>query len=155
MREFSSIEDLLPLIGQEVAVSDWVMIDQDRIDRFAAATGDSQWIHVDAQRAATGPFGTTVAHGFLTLSLVPFLTQQAIVIQNTRFGVNYGLNKVRFPAPVPVGSRLRGRFKLEQIDALSPMMGVPGAQLVWEVTIERDGGEKPVCVAQTVSRRYG
>jgi len=155
MREFNSIEDLLPLVGQEVAVSDWVMIDQDRIDRFAAATGDFQWIHVDAQRAATGPFGTTVAHGFLTLSLVPLLTQQAIVIQNTRLGVNYGLNKVRFPAPVPVGSRLRGRFKLEQIDALSPMMGVPGAQLVWEVTIERDGSEKPVCVAQTVSRRYG
>jgi len=155
MREFNSIEDLLPLVGQEVAVSDWVMIDQDRIDRFAAATGDFQWIHVDAQRAATGPFGTTVAHGFLTLSLVPLLTQQAIVIQNTRLGVNYGLNKVRFPAPVPVGSRLRGRFKLEQIHALSPMMGVPGAQLVWEVTIERDGSEKPVCVAQTVSRRYG
>ena len=155
MREFNSIEDLLPLVGREVAVSDWITIDQERIDRFAQATGDYQWIHVDRQRAAAGPFGGTIAHGFLTLSLVPYLTQQALRIGNTQLGVNYGLNKVRFPSPVPVGSRLRARFKLDQIEALAPMMGTPGAQLLWEVTIERDGSEKPVCVAQTVSRRYG
>lgn len=155
MREFNSIEDLLPLVGQEVAMSDWITIDQERIDRFAQATGDCQWIHVDAQRAAAGPFGATIAHGFLTLSLVPYLMQQALQIHNTQLGVNYGLNKVRFPTPVPVGSRLRAHFKLEQLEALSPMMGVPGAQLVWTVTIEREGSEKPACVAQTVSRRYG
>ena len=155
MREFNSIEDLLPWIGQEVAMSDWITIDQERIDRFAQATGDCQWIHVDAQRAAGGPFGATIAHGFLTLSLVPYLMQQALQIHNTQLGVNYGLNKVRFPTPVPVGSRLRAHFKLEQLEALSPMMGVPGAQLVWTVTIEREGSEKPACVAQTVSRRYG
>jgi acyl dehydratase len=155
MREFNSIEELRPLIGEEVAVSDWVTIDQERINRFADATGDHQWIHVDAEKAASGPFGTTVAHGFLTLSLLPLLTQQAIVVHSTRMGVNYGLNRVRFPAPVPVNSRLRGRFRLLQIEELEPVMGLPGAQFVWEVTIERDGSGKPVCVAESVSRRYG
>jgi acyl dehydratase len=155
MREFNSIEELESLVGEEVAVSDWVTVDQERINRFADATGDHQWIHVDPARAAAGPFGTTVAHGFLTLSLLPLLTAQAIVVHNTKMGVNYGLNKVRFPAPVPVDSRLRGRFRLVQIDRLEPLMGVPGAQVVWEVTIEREGSAKPVCVAQSVSRRYG
>ena len=155
MREFNSIEELESLVGEEVAVSDWVTVDQERINRFADATGDHQWIHVDPARAAEGPFGTTVAHGFLTLSLLPLLTAQAIVVHNTKRGVNYGLNKVRFPAPVPVDSRLRGRFRLVQIDRLEPLMGVPGAQVVWEVTIEREGSAKPVCVAQSVSRRYG
>jgi acyl dehydratase len=155
MREFNSIEELESLVGEEVAVSDWVTVDQERINRFADATGDHQWIHVDPARAAEGPFGTTVAHGFLTLSLLPLLTAQAIVVHNTKMGVNYGLNKVRFPAPVPVDSRLRGRFRLVQIDRLEPLMGVPGAQVVWEVTIEREGSAKPVCVAQSVSRRYG
>jgi acyl dehydratase len=155
MREFESIQDLMPLVGQEVAVGEWITIDQERIDRFAEATGDHQWIHVDPERAAQGPFGTTVAHGFLTLSLLPLLTQEAMVIRNTRMGVNYGLNRVRFPAPVPVGSRLRGRFKLLQIEALEPVMGIAGAQVVWEVTIEREGSPKPVCVAESVSRRYG
>lgn len=155
MREFNSIDELQPLIGQEVAVSEWVTVDQDRIDRFADATGDHQWIHVDPERSASGPYGTTVAHGFLTLSLLPQLTQQAMVVKNTRMGVNYGLNRVRFPAPVPVNSRLRGRFRLMQIEPLEPMMGIPGAQVVWEVTIEREGSAKPVCVAESVSRRYG
>ena len=155
MREFNSIEELESLVGEEVAVSDWVTVDQERINRFADATGDHQWIHVDPARAAAGPFGTTVAHGFLTLSLLPLLTAQAIVVHNTKMGVNYGLNKVRFPAPVPVDSRLRGRFRLVQIDRREPLMGVPGAQVVWEVTIEREGSAKPVCVAQSVSRRYG
>jgi acyl dehydratase len=155
MREFNSIEELHNVLGQEVAVSDWLVVDQDRIDRFADATGDHQWIHVDPERARAGPFGTTVAHGFLTLSLLPLFTQQALAIHNTKLGVNYGLNRVRFPAPVPVDSRLRARFKLTGIEALPPMMGVPGAQVTWEVTIEREGSDKPVCVAESVSRRYG
>jgi acyl dehydratase len=155
MREFNSIEELEPLVGQEVAVSDWITIDQERIDRFAEATSDHQWIHVDPDRAKAGPFGATVAHGFLTLSLLPWLTQQAMVIRNTQMGVNYGLNKVRFPAPVPVGSRLRARFKLQKFEMLEALRGISGAQLVWEVTIEREGSKKPVCVAESISRRYG
>jgi acyl dehydratase len=155
MREFNTIEELLPLVGQEVAVSDWVTVDQERIDRFAEATGDHQWIHVDPERAKSGPYGTTVAHGLLTLSLLPLLAQEAMTVHSTKMGVNYGFNKVRFPAPVPAGSRLRGRFRLQQLDMLEPLLGYPGAQLVWEVTMEIEGGSKPVCVAESVSRRYG
>jgi len=142
-------------VGHEVAVGDWIAIEQDRVDRFAAATDDRQWIHVDPERAKEGPFGGPIAHGFLTLSLLPHLMATAITTRNTVMGVNYGLNKVRFPAPVPVGSRLRGRFRLLSLDHLPPQMGHPGAQLTWEVTIEREGGDKPVCVAETVVRRYG
>lgn len=155
MREFENLDELRPLIGTEVAVSEWVTVDQERINRFADATGDHQWIHVDPARAAAGPFGAPIAHGFLTLSLLPLFTQQALVVKNTQMGVNYGLNRVRFPAPVRVGSRLRGRFKLVSIESLEPVGGIPGAQLVWEVTIEREGSDKPVCVAESVSRRYG
>ena len=155
MRTFDSIRDLEAVVGQEVAVSDWVAIDQARVNLFADATDDHQWIHVDPERATKGPFGAPVAHGFLTLSLLPHLTANAIEIRNTVLGVNYGLNKVRFPAPVPVGSRVRGRFRLLSLDPLPPQMGHPGAQLVWEVTIEREGSDKPVCVAESVSRRYG
>jgi len=136
-------------------VSDWISIDQERINRFAEATSDHQWIHTDPERAKSGPFGTTVAHGFLTLSLLPWLFQQTIVVRNSQLGVNYGLEKVRFPAPVPVGSRLRGRFKLLRFEMLEPLRGMTGAQLVWEVTMEREGSRKPVCVAESVSRRYG
>ena len=141
--------------GQEIAVSDWVKIDQDRINQFADATGDHQWIHVDPERAAQGPFGVAVAHGFLTLSLLPMLMQQSFSIKNTKMGVNYGLNKVRFPAPVPVGSRVRAHIILVSVEHLDAMMGVAGAQMVWQVTIEREGSSKPVCVAESVSRRYG
>ncbi len=155
MRELESLSELEGLLGQEIAVSDWVEIDQARINMFADATGDHQWIHVDPERAAKGPFGTAVAHGFLTLSLLPMLMQQAFTIKNTQMGVNYGVNKVRFPAPVPVGSRVRARIALNSIEHLEPMMGVPGAQMVWQVTIEREGSSKPVCVAESVSRRYG
>ena len=155
MREFNSVEELEAVVGQEVAVGAWMEIDQKRIDRFADATDDHQWIHIDPERAALGPFGATVAHGFLTLSLLPKLMADAITIHNTKLGVNYGLNKVRFPAPVPVGSRVRGRFKLLAIEKLPSQMGFVGAQLTWEVTIEREGHGKPVCVAQSVSRRYG
>jgi len=149
MRTFDKLTDLQPLIGQHIADSDWITIDQKRIDLFADATGDHQWIHVDPVLAATGPFGTTVAHGFLTLSLLPEMGQSAFKLEDTRMGVNYGLNRVRFPAPVPVGSRLRGRFKLLSYE---PIEG--GAQLTLEVTMEREGSAKPVCIAESVSRRY-
>ena len=149
MRSFEHLADLAPLVGQEIAVSDWITVDQHRIDLFADATGDHQWIHLDAERAAKGPFGTTIAHGFLTLSLLPEMAAAAMEICDTRMGVNYGLNKVRFPAPVPSGSRLRGRFKLL---AYEPLEG--GAQLTVEVTMEREGSNKPVCVAESLARRY-
>ena len=149
MRTFDKLSDLQALVGQHVADSDWITIDQRRIDLFADATGDHQWIHVDPVLAAAGPFGATVAHGFLTLSLLPEMGQSAFKLEDTRMGVNYGLNRVRFPAPVPVGSRLRGRFKLLSYE---PIEG--GAQLTLEVTMEREGSAKPVCIAESVSRRY-
>jgi acyl dehydratase len=155
MRELESLAELEALIGQEVAQSDWIPIDQDRINLFADATGDHQWIHIDPARAAKGPFGAPVAHGYLTLSLLPMMMSQAISIKNTVMGVNYGLNKVRFPSPVPVGSRLRAHFTLTSVEHLEPVMGNPGAQINWLVTIEREGSSKPVCVAESVSRRYG
>lgn len=143
------LADLAARVGDELATSDWITIDQTRIDRFADATGDRQWIHVDPARAAAGPFGTTVAHGFLTLSLLPWFFEYGFVVDDVRMGLNYGLNKVRFPAPVPVGSRLRARFKLL---AYEPLEG--GAQLVVEATIERDGADKPVCVAESLTRQF-
>ncbi len=155
MRTFNSLSELEQVVGQEVAVGEWVAIEQQRVDLFADATDDHQWIHVDPERAKQGPFGGPIAHGFLTLSLLPHLMAEAIEMKNTVLGVNYGLDKVRFPSPVPVGSRVRGRFKLLSMQALAPQMGFPGAQLVWEVTIEREGADKPVCVAQSVTRRYG
>lgn len=152
MREFASLEELQSVVGEEVGVSDWVVVDQRRIDLFAEATGDQQWIHVDPGQAATGPYGTTIAHGYLTLALIPLLSRQAMTIHG--ISVNYGLNKVRFPAPVPVGSRIRGRFKLKSSEALPDSGGKAGFQLVWEVTIEREGSDKPVCIAETLNRRY-
>ena len=149
MKSFEHLADLQPLVGQELGVSDWITVDQQRIDRFADATGDHQWIHIDPVRAAAGPFGTTVAHGFLTLSLLPEMGASAFEVRDTRMGVNYGLNRVRFPAPVPSGSRLRGRFKLLSYE---PIEG--GAQVTVEVTMEREGATKPVCVAESVGRRF-
>ncbi|HNU09782.1 MAG TPA: MaoC family dehydratase [Rubrivivax sp.] len=149
MKRYERLQDLKALVGSELGTSDWVLIDQERIDLFARATGDHQWIHVDAERAAKGPYGGTVAHGFLTLSLLPALGQAALQIEDVRMGINYGLNKVRFPAPVRSGTRVRGRFKLQAFD---PLPG--GAQLTMEVTIEAEGGDKPVCIAEAVSRRY-
>ncbi|MFZ4650561.1 MAG: MaoC family dehydratase [Rubrivivax sp.] len=143
------LQDLQPLVGQEIATSPWVLIDQRRIDLFADATQDHQWIHVDPARAAQGPFGTTIAHGFLTLSLLPMLMESALVIEDVRMGVNYGLNRVRFTSPVPVGSHLRGRFRLL---SWQPIEG--GAQLVVEATMELQGSSRPACVAESVSRRY-
>ena len=149
MKTYAKLSDLQGLVGQEVGVSDWCSVDQEKIDAFAHATGDHQWIHVDPMRAAAGPFGATVAHGFLTLSLLPLMGASAFEIKDTRMGVNYGLNRVRFPAPVPVGSRLRGVFKLISYEMLDG-----GAQLTTQVTMEREGSTKPVCVAESVARRY-
>jgi acyl dehydratase len=144
-----TLASLQQRIGEELAVGDWLTVDQATIDKFADATGDHQWIHVDKERAAKGPFGTTVAHGYLTLSLLPKLAESALKVDDVRMGVNYGLNRVRFPAPVPSGSRIRAHLKLL---AYEPIDG--GAQLVMQVTMEREGSDKPVCVAETVSRRY-
>ena len=149
MRSFEKGSDLQALVGQHVADSDWITVDQQRINLFADATGDHQWIHIDPVRAAAGPFGTPIAHGFLTLSLLPEMAASAMEVRDTRMGVNYGLNKVRFPAPVPVGSRLRGRFKLLSYE---PIEG--GAQVTMEVSMEREGSAKPVCTAESVARRY-
>ena len=149
MRSFDHITDLQALVGQTVGVSDWITVTQQRIQLFADATGDHQWIHLDAERAAKGPFGTTIAHGFLTLSLLPEMGASAFTVLDTRMGVNYGLGKVRFPSPVPSGSKLRGHFKLTKYE---PLDG--GAQITCEVTMEREGSDKPVCVAESIARRY-
>ena len=149
MRSFDHASDLQPLVGEEIAVSDWITVTQERIQLFADATGDHQWIHLDTERAAQGPFGTTIAHGFLTLSLLPEMGASAMAVKDTRMGVNYGLGKVRFPSPVPAGSRLRGRFKLLKYE---PLEG--GAQITMECTMQREGFEKPVCVAESITRRY-
>ena len=149
MRSFETIAEFKDLVGQEIGVSDWITVTQERIQLFADATNDHQWIHLDAERAKAGPFGTTIAHGFLTLSLLPEMAASAFGVNEARMGVNYGLNKVRFPAPVPSGSRLRGRFKLV---GYVPLEG--GAQLTVQVTMEREGSDKPVCIAESISRRY-
>ncbi|MBL8328091.1 MAG: MaoC family dehydratase [Rubrivivax sp.] len=141
--------DLAALVEAEIGVSDWIEIDQARIDAFARATGDAQWIHVDPQRAATGPFGSTIAHGFLTLSLIPALKDAAFEVADVRMGINYGLNRVRFIEPVKVGSRLRARFRLLSFE---PLEG--GAQLGTEAILELGGSVRPACVAHTVSRLF-
>jgi acyl dehydratase len=149
MKHYPRLQDMAALVGTELGVSDWLTVEQSRIDLFAQATGDHQWIHVDPDRAAAGPFGTTVAHGFLTLSLLPWFFKHGFVVDDVRMGINYGLNKVRFPAPVPVDSRLRARFRLLSYE---PLDG--GAQLLVEASIERDGSPKPVCVAESLTRRF-
>jgi acyl dehydratase len=149
MKRFARLADLSGLVGQEFARSESLRVDQACIDAFAQATGDHQWIHVDPVRAATSPFGSTVAHGFLTLSLLPRLIHSAYAVDDVRMGLNYGLNRVRFPAPVPVGSVLAARFKLL---AFEPIDG--GAQLTIEATVEREGHAKPVCVAEQLLRQY-
>jgi len=142
------IDGLKDWVGKEVAVSDWVEVSQERIDAFAAATGDDQWIHVDPERARRdSPYGTTVAHGFLTLSLLPYLIRE-IEIRDVRMGINYGLNRVRFTGPVPAGSRVRARFRL---DAAEPIEG--GVQSLWTVTVECEGHPKPALVAEWITRR--
>lgn len=150
MKNFETLAELSSLVGQEVATSEWLTITQEQINLFAQATGDHQWIHVDEERARAGPFGGTIAHGLLTLSLIPQFFQTALTIREVGMGINYGLNKVRFTAPVPVGSRLRARLKLlgsEPIDN-------NGRQMTWEVVVEREGSAKPVCIAESIARRY-
>jgi acyl dehydratase len=149
MTRYPHLGDLRARVGTSLGTSDWITVDQARIDRFADATGDHQWIHVDAQRAAAGPFGATIAHGFLTLSLLPAMFASAFEVADVRMGINYGLNRVRFVAPVPVNSRLRAHFRLLSYE---PIDG--GAQLVTEATIELEGSAKPACVAEAVTRRY-
>ena len=150
MKTIQTLAEMPALIGQEVVVSDWVTITQEQVNLFAEATGDHQWIHVDVERAKAGPFGAPIAHGFLTLSLLPRFFESSLTIAETRMGVNYGLNKVRFVSPVPVGSRLRARMKLLACDPIDKN----GMQMTWEVTTEREGGSKPVCVAEAVVRLY-
>jgi acyl dehydratase len=150
MKTFQTLADLAGLAGQEVAVSDWLTITQEQVNLFAQATGDHQWIHVDPERAKAGPFGATIAHGFLTLSLIPKFVESTIEVRETRMGVNYGLNKVRFTSPVPVGSRLRARMKLLAADVIDN----GGYQMTWQITIEREGSDRPACVAESISRRY-
>jgi acyl dehydratase len=150
MPTFQTLTDLAACVGQEVAVSDWATVTQAQIQQFADATGDQQWIHTDPERAKAGPFGTTIAHGFLTLSLIPKFFDASVIVTESRMGVNYGLNKVRFIAPVPVDSRLRGRLKLLHCEPIDQN----GMQMTWEVTIEREGSAKSVCVAESLVRRY-
>jgi acyl dehydratase len=150
MKTLETLAELVPLVGQELAISEWITVSQEQINLFAHATGDHQWIHVDEERAKAGPFGAPIAHGFLTLSLLPKFFESAMKIVETRMGVNYGLNKVRFIAPVPVGSRLRAHMKLLTCDPIDNN----GKQMTWEVTIEREGAPKPVCIAESIARHY-
>jgi len=137
-------------VGKEVAVSDWMVVAQDRITQFADATGDRQWIHVDAARAAQeSPYKTTIAHGFLTLSLVSTLIRDAVRFTNLRMAINYGCNRVRFVSAVPSGSRIRGRFTVATVEDVQD-----GIQVTWQATVERDGGDKPALVAEWLVRYY-
>lgn len=147
--EFHSVNELRQRIGQEVAVSEWTTVTQERIDKFADATDDHQWIHVDRERAASSPFGGTIAHGFLTLSLVPHFMYTTIALPPAKMSVNYGVNKVRFAAPVRAGKRVRARIALLSVEDVKD-----GQQLSWKITIELEGSEKPACVAETIGRRY-
>ncbi len=149
MRIVQGIEELQALVGEELGASEWHRVDQERIDAFAEVTGDHQWIHVDPERAAAGPFGTTIAHGYLTLSMLPALMAEVWRVEGVRMGVNYGLNRVRFPSPVPVGSRVRVVARLKEA---APLEGA--VQGVVEATVEVEGGAKPACVAETVFRLY-
>ena len=145
-----AIADLPQSVGQETEPGSWHQVTQEQIDKFADATGDHQWIHVDREKAKAGPFGTTIAHGYLTLSLIPTLIGEVLVVDGVRMGINYGVNKVRFPAPVPAGSKVRLRVRVQSAEPVAN----GGYQVVTECTIEREGGDKPVCVAETVARYY-
>jgi acyl dehydratase len=149
MKIFDTLDELAALAGQEIVVTDWQQVTQQQINQFADATGDHQWIHVDAERAKAGPFGSTIAHGYMTLSLLAGFFDRALKVNNVRMGINYGLNKVRFMAPVPVDSRLRVRIALLEATAIEG-----GMQMIWKCTIEREGADKPVCVAESLTRSY-
>ncbi|MGC1212740.1 MAG: MaoC family dehydratase [Micromonospora sp.] len=149
MRIFAAPDELTKAVGDHLGYSDWHRVDQAQVDAFAEATGDRQWIHVDPERAKSGPFGGTIAHGYLMLSLIPALAAEVYRIDGVRMGVNYGLDKVRFPAPLPTGSRVRAGVSVVSVE---PVQG--GLQVANEVTLEREGGEKPCCVARTLARFY-
>jgi len=145
MRIFDGLSELPDIVGEHLGHSDWHLITQEQVDLFAEATGDHQWIHVDPERAASGPFGGTIAHGYLTLSLVPMLGKQVYRFDNITMGINYGTNKVRFPQPVPVGSRVRAGVQVAEVDP-----GPQGTQVVFRHTIEIEWADRPACVAETV-----
>jgi acyl dehydratase len=149
MRTFNGIDDLRASAGEEIGRSGWHTVTQEEIDAFAQVTGDHQWIHVDPERAAASPFGSTIAHGLLTLSLGPRFLEEVLTVEGVAFGVNYGYGKVRFPAPVPVGSRIRMRATLLAVEEVAG-----GVQATIEQCFERDGSDKPVCVAESLGRFY-
>jgi acyl dehydratase len=144
---FTNLADLQAAVGSEIGVGEWHALDQERINLFAKATGDFQWIHVDPQRAAAGPFGGPIAHGYLTLSLLPMLMAEVFDFQNSAMTINYGLNKVRFPAPARSGTQLRARVTVRSVEPAGP-----GAQVVLGATVESDSSDRPVCVAEFVVR---
>ncbi|RHW23913.1 MaoC family dehydratase [Nocardioides immobilis] len=146
MKVFHGVDELRAAAGTHLGHSDWHTITQDQIDAFAATTGDHQWIHVDTEKAAAGPFGSTIAHGFLTLSLLPMLTWQVYKVEGVSAGLNYGANKLRFPSPVPVGSKVRAGVELLEVAPIAL-----GYQVATRVTIEREGGDKPACVVDMLS----
>ncbi len=150
-RVIEGIEELKTLVGQEVGASDWIEMTQSRVNDFADTTEDHQWIHIDTERAkSASPFGGTIAHGFLTLSLLPHLASQAVKVQGDfKMGINYGLNRLRFPSPVPVGARLRARFTLQSVEDIPG-----GAQIIWAVIVEVEGAEKPSLAAEWLVRYY-
>ncbi len=147
MRTFYGLEELAGAVGEQLGISGWLTIEQERIDAFADATGDHQWIHTDPQRAADGPFGTTIAHGYLTLSLLPALIAEVYTLEDVGARLNYGLGKVRFPAPVPVGARVRAAVELAEASPVGEAL-----QITLRATVEIEGGEKPACVAEMLSR---
>ena len=149
MLTLTGLEEIKAHEGKELGVSDWQVVTQEKIDQFAEVTGDDQWIHIDVERAKQTPFGGTIAHGYYTLSLAPRFTYDMFKLEGIAFAINYGLNRVRFPAPMPVGGKVRMRAKLAAVEEIAG-----GAQLVAELTFEREGGEKPVCVAESLTRVY-
>jgi acyl dehydratase len=150
MLTLTGLDELRSHVGEEVGVSDWYEVTQEAINEFAEVTGDHNWIHIDPERAKETPFGGTIAHGYYTLSLAPMFSYAMLSVEGFDFGVNYGLNRVRFPAPMPVGGRVRMRMKLASVDDVTG-----GAQIVSELTFEADGVDKPVCVAESLARVYG
>jgi acyl dehydratase len=149
VRVFNGADELKAAVGEQLGTSDWVTVEQKQIDTFAEATGDHQWIHVDAEKAKDGPFGGTIAHGYLTLSLLPVFSAQVYKVENVKMGINYGLNKLRFTSPVPVNSRLRGSFELLEVSEVKDAL-----QVVNKVTVEIEGNERPALVAEWVTRVY-
>ncbi|TML60520.1 MAG: MaoC family dehydratase [Actinobacteria bacterium] len=149
MRTIKGIEELKQLAGQELGSGDWHEVTQEQINQFADATGDHQWIHTDVERAKKGPFGGPIAHGYFTLSIIPVLLRDVMSVEGMRMGINYGLNKLRFPAPVPIGSKIRANVKCASVEEVSG-----GLQGTFDVTVEVDGQDKPGCVAQVIYRYY-